>query len=144
MCTGHQAPFTAFWQTAPLAAVHRLHILNNAVTAGLTACKQKAPPALIPHLLRTWPQFAMLHLLYKACGLRPPEQAAHIAQPGAKAHATHADATPKALGALHELVCVLGPLPVQGPPFASATAHVARGCTCACTLSAPRLCRQCT
>ena len=99
--------------------------------------------AFVPHLLHTWPQLAVLHFLYEACGLGPPEQAAHIAQPSAEAHAANADATPKALGALHEFVCILGPLPVQGSPFAGAAAHIAGGRPCARTLSAPGLCRQC-
>ncbi len=142
MCPGRQAPFADCSQAARLAAAHGLRVLSNAVAAGFTACKQKA--IVVTHVLRTWPQLAVLHFLDKACGLRPPEQAAHIAQPSAKAHAAHTDATPKALGALHELVCILGPLPIQGSPFAGAAAHVAGGCPCACTLPAPGLCRQCT
>ena len=56
-----------------------------------------------------WPQLAMLHLLHEPCGLWPPQQAPHIAQPSAEAHAAHAHAAPKAVGTLHELIRVLAP-----------------------------------
>ena len=63
----------------------------------------------------------MLHLLHQERRLRPPQQAPHVAHAGAEAHAADPHAAPEAVGALHELVRVLGALPAS--VFASVLAH---------------------
>lgn len=64
------------------------------------------------HLARA--QLAVLHLLHQGGGLGAAQQAAHVAQAGAKADAAHTHAAAVALRALGEFVCVLGPLAVDG------------------------------
>jgi hypothetical protein len=87
---------------------------------------------------RARPQLPVLHLLDDPGRLRPTQQAAHVAQARAEAHAAHAHAAPEAVGALHELVRVLGALAVQRAPLAGAAAHVARRRARAQALAAQR------
>lgn len=60
----------------------------------------------------------MLHALDKHGGLRSAQQALDVLQTSAEAHAAHARPAAIALGALCELVCVLGALAGQSPPLA--------------------------
>ena len=62
---------------------------------------------------RTRSQLAVLHLLHQEGRFRPPQQPLHIPHASAEAHSADAHPASEAVGALHELVCVLGTLPAQ-------------------------------
>ena len=70
-------------------------------------------------------QLPLLDALHQLRGLRPTQQAPHVALPRAVADVADLDAPPEALRALRKLVLVLHPLPVQRPPLAGAATHVA-------------------
>ena len=85
---------------------------------------------------QTWSQFSMLHTQYKACSLRPSQQASNIAQTTAKADSTHFDASALALWALYKLVGRVGTLSAQGSPQACSATQVTWHYACANTFSA--------
>ena len=60
----------------------------------------------------TWSQLAMLHSLYKLGSFWPAEDSLYISQACPEANPTNPDASSKALGAFHKLICVLGTLPI--------------------------------
>lgn len=87
---------------------------------------------------RTGPQLAVLHFLHEPGGFGATQQALHVAEAGAEAHAANAHAPAEAVGALHKLVGVLHSLPRKGAPLTGAPAHVTRRHTCAQALLAQR------
>lgn len=78
----------------------------------------------------------MLHLLHQTCGFRPPQQTFHVPQPCAEANSTDSDSPAKTLGALRELIGILGPFPIQCSPFPRASTHVTGGSSAAKALQA--------
>ena len=97
----------------------------------------KALASLLEELLH-FPrlQIAVAHGLHNVGGFFAAEQPFHIGLTCAKAGETHTYALAIALGALSELVHVLDALAVEGAPFASATAELARNDARASTLRA--------